>query len=114
MIEIYKWGIARQRFQCNIIFSGISRQNRVSSACVSQPDRALPRREFITYEECTMSNGDKRNLKVRVDAVQLNLEALLKLLGGTADDRERFFEIILGITSLAVFSLVEADLENIS
>jgi hypothetical protein len=61
-----------------------------------------------------MSNGDKRHLKVRVDAVQRDLEALLKLLGGTAADRERFFEIILGITTPAVFRLVEADLENIS
>jgi hypothetical protein len=58
-----------------------------------------------------MSNG---NLKARVHAVQLDVEGLLKLLGGTAEDRERFFEIILGITSIAVFRLVESDLENIS
>ena len=61
-----------------------------------------------------MSNGDKRELKVKVGAVRRDLEALLKLLGGSADDRERFWEIILGITTPAVFRLVEADLENIS
>lgn len=61
-----------------------------------------------------MSNGDKHKLKARVDHVRLDLEALLKLLGGSAEDRERFWEIVLGITTPAVFRLVEADLENIS
>jgi len=37
--------------------------------------------------------------KVKVRAAQLSLEGLLKLLGGSADDRLKFWEILKGITS---------------
>jgi hypothetical protein len=52
--------------------------------------------------------------KVRVPntrAVQLNIEGLIKLLGGTADDRLRFWEIFKGITTPAEFELVNQQLE---
>ena len=39
--------------------------------------------------------------KINVRALQLSTEGLLKLLGGTPAERERFFEILKGITSLA-------------
>jgi len=35
----------------------------------------------------------------KVRALQLNIEGLLKLLGGTAAQRERFWEIFKGITT---------------
>ena len=52
--------------------------------------------------------GPRLDPKVR--ALQLNLEELFKLLGGTPDDRERFFEILKGITTPAQFRLVSQQL----
>jgi hypothetical protein len=49
-------------------------------------------------------------LAKKAEALQLNIEGLLKLLGGSAEDRERFFEIVLGITSRAESKLVESAL----
>jgi hypothetical protein len=53
-------------------------------------------------------------MALKVDAVQLNLEGLLKLLGGTANDRLRFWEIIKGITSVAEGELITHNLNTIS
>ena len=39
--------------------------------------------------------------KINVRALQLSTEGLLKLLGGTPAERERYWEILKGITSLA-------------
>lgn len=58
-----------------------------------------------------MGNGDPRNLKGKVEALQLNVEGLLKLLGGDSDDRLRFWEIIKGITTPAEFQLVDHELD---
>jgi hypothetical protein len=57
-----------------------------------------------------MSNGSK-NLKVKVEALARDTESLLKLLGGSPDDRLRFWEILKGITTPAVLHLVEAQVE---
>lgn len=46
-----------------------------------------------------------------VQRLELSLEGLLKLLGGTPEDRERFWEILKGITSRADFTLVASGLE---
>src|SRR5882672_3742016 len=62
-------------------------------------------------EEWTMSNG---NLQVQVKAVQMDLEGLLKLLGGTADQREKFWEIIKGITSRQVVTVLETNLAHMA
>ncbi len=43
-------------------------------------------------------------------ALQLNVEGLLKLLGGTPDERLRFWEILKGITTPAEFRLVQGQL----
>jgi len=43
--------------------------------------------------------------KLKVAAAQRNLESLLKLLGGTADERLRFWEIVKGITTPAQFTV---------
>jgi hypothetical protein len=51
------------------------------------------------------------DLSRKVDALQLNLEGLLKLLGGSAADRLRFWEILKGITSVAEFELVGQHLD---
>jgi len=50
----------------------------------------------------------------KVKALQLNLEGLFKLTGGTADDRQRFWEIIKGITTPVELRLVNAQLDALS
>jgi hypothetical protein len=52
------------------------------------------------------------NLNAKVRAVQLNIEGLLKLLGGTEDERLRFWEIIKGITTPAQFRVATRQLEK--
>lgn len=42
--------------------------------------------------------GDSK-LEIKVKALQLSTEGILKLLGGTSDDRLRFWEIVKGITT---------------
>ena len=54
-----------------------------------------------------MANG---NLNVR--ALQLNVEGLLKLLGGTPDERLRFWEIVKGITTPAQFRVASRQLDK--
>jgi hypothetical protein len=50
---------------------------------------------------------------LKVGAVQRDLESLIKLLGGTPDERLRFWEIIKGITTPAQFKLASKQLEKI-
>ena len=52
-----------------------------------------------------------KRLKTR--ALQLNIEGLLKLLGGTAEERERFWEILKGITTPAEYKLVSQELATL-
>lgn len=55
------------------------------------------------------------DLKHRVDALQLNVAGLFKLLGShDPDERLRFWEILKGITSVAEFALVEHELTTIN
>ena len=49
---------------------------------------------------------------LKVSAVQRDLESLLKLLGGTADQRLRFWEIVKGITTPAQFRTATRQLER--
>lgn len=51
------------------------------------------------------------DLKVRVSSVQRDLEHLLKLLGGTPEERLRFWEIVKGITTPVVNRVVDVQLE---
>jgi len=53
----------------------------------------------------------KATQNARTRALQLNVEGLFKLLGGTPDDRLRFWEILKGITTPAEFRLVNQQLE---
>lgn len=57
-----------------------------------------------------MGDEEKR-LKVKITRLQRDTASLLKLLGGSADDRLRFWEIIKGITTPAVFRLVELQVD---
>ncbi len=57
-----------------------------------------------------MGDEEKR-LKVKITKLQKDTAGLLKLLGGSDDDRFRFWEIIKGITTPAVFSLVEMQVD---
>jgi len=51
------------------------------------------------------------DLKHRVDALQLNVAGLFKLLGSKdPDDRLRFWEILKGITTPAEFALIDHEL----
>jgi hypothetical protein len=54
----------------------------------------------------------KANLNPKVRALQLNIEGLLKLLGGSADDRLRFWEIVKGITTPAQFRVASRQLNK--
>ena len=56
-----------------------------------------------------MANAKKVDARTR--ALQLNVEGLFKLLGGTADERLRFWEILKGITTPAEYQLVSQQLE---
>lgn len=56
-----------------------------------------------------MGNGN--TLKTKVTAVQRNAGALLKLLGGTDDERLRFWEIVKGITTPAELLMVDQQLD---
>jgi hypothetical protein len=49
---------------------------------------------------------------LKVSAVQRDLESLLKLLGGTPDERLRFWEIVKGITTPAQFRTATKQLER--
>ena len=55
---------------------------------------------------------DTSKLKSKVQALQLNTEGLLKLLGGGSDDRLRFWEILKGITTPAEYRLVAHQLDS--
>lgn len=51
------------------------------------------------------------DLSRKVDALQLNIEGLLKLLGGSSADRQRFWEIVKGVTTIAEFDLLGQHLD---
>lgn len=53
-------------------------------------------------------------MALRVDAAQLSIEGLLKLLGGSANDRLRFWEILKGITTPAEAELINHNLNTIN
>lgn len=57
-----------------------------------------------------MGNGaDPKKLRAKVQALQLNTEGLLKLLGSS--DRLRFWEILKGITTPVELRLVENQID---
>jgi hypothetical protein len=45
---------------------------------------------------------------------ELSIEGLLKLLGGTPAQRQRFWEIVKGITTPAEFRLANSALKNVA
>ncbi len=47
----------------------------------------------------------------KVRALQLNLEGLFKLAGGSSDDKQRFLEIIKGITTPIEVRLINAQVD---
>ena len=49
---------------------------------------------------------------VKVSAVQRDVESLIRLLGGTADQRLRFWEIVKGITTPAQFRAATRQIER--
>ena len=53
-------------------------------------------------------------MPVNPRALQLNLEGLFKLLGGSADDREKFWEKIKGITTPREAVLVNNQLNSLA
>ena len=50
---------------------------------------------------------------LKVSAAQRDMESLIKLLGGTPDERLRFWEIVKGITTPAQFRAATKQLERI-
>lgn len=53
-------------------------------------------------------------LQKKVYAARLSLEGLLKLLGGSEEDRERFWEILTGLTTPREGILVANQLDAIT
>ena len=53
-------------------------------------------------------------MALKVNAAQLSIEGLLKLLGGSASDRLRFWEILKGITTPAEAQLINQNLNTIN
>jgi len=51
--------------------------------------------------------------KLTTRALRLNVEGLFKLLGGTPDERERFWEILKGITTPAEYQLVSQQIDTL-
>lgn len=51
---------------------------------------------------------------LKTKALQLNIEGLLRLLGGSASDRNRFFEIFKGITKPVEIRLLNAQFESLA
>ena len=54
------------------------------------------------------------NIDSQITALQYNLGALYSLLGGSSEERQRFFEIHKGITSVATFERLAKELEQIN
>ena len=50
----------------------------------------------------------------KVRALQLNIEGLLRLLGGSSNDRQRFWEIHRGITTPVEVRLINAQLDAVA
>jgi hypothetical protein len=55
-----------------------------------------------------------RKLQFQVTSLALNAEGLLKLIGGDDDSRDRFLEQIKGITTPAVWRVIEAQFDAAS
>ena len=50
----------------------------------------------------------------KVKALQLNLEGLLRLLGGSSDDKQKFLEMIIGITTPMEVKLINAQVDALA
>jgi hypothetical protein len=50
----------------------------------------------------------------KVKALQLNLEGLLRLLGGSSEDKQRFLEMIIGITTPMEVKLINAQVDALA
>ena len=50
----------------------------------------------------------------KVKALQLNLEGLLRLLGGSSDDKQRFLEMIIGITTPMEVKLINGQIDALA
>jgi hypothetical protein len=57
-------------------------------------------------------SGDKAH--IHVTALQNDVEGLLKLLGGTEEERWRFWEILKGITSRPFNVVVQAEVDGLA
>ena len=50
----------------------------------------------------------------KVKALQLNLEGLFRLLGGSSDDKQRFLEMIIGITTPMEVKLINGQIDALA
>jgi hypothetical protein len=50
----------------------------------------------------------------KVKALQLNLEGLLRLLGGSSDDKQKFLEMIIGITTPMEVKLINGQIDALA
>lgn len=50
----------------------------------------------------------------KLKGLQLNIEGLIRLLGGTAEDRARFWEIFKGVTTPIQLKLLNSQFDNLA
>lgn len=50
----------------------------------------------------------------KIKALQLNVEGLFRLLGGSADDRQKFWERLRGITTPVEIRLINAQVDHLA
>jgi len=50
----------------------------------------------------------------KIRALQLNLEGLLRLAGGSSEDKQRFLEMIIGITTPMEVKLINAQVDALA
>jgi len=50
----------------------------------------------------------------KVRALQLNLEGLFKLAGGSSDDKQKFLEMIIGITTPMEVKLINGQIDALA
>jgi hypothetical protein len=73
---------------------------------------ARTNRAAVTVDRIKPEEHMADSLNPKVRALQLNIEGLLRLLGGTAEERLRFWEIIKGITTPAQFRVASRQLDK--
>ena len=79
-------------------------------------DKAWAMKDTQRRPRCIDSEACTEELMAdpKTKALQLNVEGLFKLLGGSSEDRLRFWEIFKGITTPRELILINAQIEHLA